>query len=74
MTDRTEPPPQPDDGDPARRWFDGADRNRDGRLSVAELMIDADRFFAPDIEEAKQMVLKGELSASCKSLFVPLHP
>ena len=35
---------------------------------------DADRFFAPDIEAAKQMVLKGELSASCKSLFTPLHP
>jgi histidine ammonia-lyase len=36
--------------------------------------FDADRFFAPDIEAAKQMVLKGELSASCKSLFTPLHP
>ncbi|MBA5688244.1 histidine ammonia-lyase [Rugamonas apoptosis] len=36
--------------------------------------FDADRFFAPDIEAAKQMVLKGELSASCKNLFAPLHP
>ncbi|UGQ45749.1 histidine ammonia-lyase [Massilia endophytica] len=36
--------------------------------------FDADRFFAPDIEAAKQMVMKGELSASCKSLFTPLHP
>jgi len=36
--------------------------------------FDADRYFAPDIEAAKQMVLKGELSASCKSLFTPLHP
>jgi histidine ammonia-lyase len=35
---------------------------------------DADRFFAPDIEAAKQMVLKGELSATCKSLFASLHP
>jgi histidine ammonia-lyase len=36
--------------------------------------FDADRFFAPDIEAAKQMVMKGELSASCKSLFAVLHP
>ncbi|MBA5639627.1 histidine ammonia-lyase [Duganella sp. LX20W] len=36
--------------------------------------FDADRFFAPDIEAAKRMVLKGELSAKCKSLFAPLHP
>jgi histidine ammonia-lyase len=35
---------------------------------------DADRFFAPDIEAAKQMVLKGELSATCKNLFTALHP
>jgi histidine ammonia-lyase len=36
--------------------------------------FDADRFFAPDIEAAKQMVLNGELSATCKNLFTPLHP
>src|SRR5476649_417945 len=36
--------------------------------------FDADRFFAPDIEAAKQMVLKGQLSASCKSVFSSLHP
>jgi histidine ammonia-lyase len=36
--------------------------------------FDADRFFAPDIEAAKQMVVKGELSATCKSLFSALHP
>jgi histidine ammonia-lyase len=36
--------------------------------------FDADRFFAPDIEAAKQMVLKGELSATCKNLFTTLHP
>lgn len=35
---------------------------------------DADRFFAPDIEAARQMVVKGELSASCKELFAVLHP
>ena len=36
--------------------------------------FDVDRFFAPDIEAAKGMVLRGELSASCKELFTPLHP
>ena len=36
--------------------------------------FDADRFFAPDIEAAKVMVMRGELSASCKSLFTSLHP
>lgn len=35
--------------------------------------FDADRFFAPDIEAAKQMVLTGELSASCKKLFAALY-
>ena len=36
--------------------------------------FDADRFFAPDIEAARQMVVNGELSASCKELFTVLHP
>jgi histidine ammonia-lyase len=36
--------------------------------------FDADRFFAPDIEAAKQMVMQGELSASCRELFTALHP
>jgi histidine ammonia-lyase len=35
---------------------------------------DADRFFAPDIEAARKMVLQGALSASCKALFTVLHP
>lgn len=35
--------------------------------------FDADRFFAPDIEAARQMVVNGELSASCASLFAPLY-
>ncbi|MET0322311.1 MAG: histidine ammonia-lyase [Duganella sp.] len=36
--------------------------------------FDADRFFAPDIEAAKGMVMRGELSASCRALFTALHP
>jgi histidine ammonia-lyase len=35
--------------------------------------FDADRFFAPDIEAARQMVIKGTLSASCKELFAGLY-
>jgi histidine ammonia-lyase len=35
---------------------------------------DADRFFAPDIEAARQMVHGGELSAGCRDLFAVLHP
>jgi len=35
---------------------------------------DADRFFAPDIEAARQLVADGALSASCKALFTVLHP
>jgi len=35
--------------------------------------FDADRFFAPDIEAARKMVLDGELSASCKPLFAALY-
>lgn len=31
--------------DPVRRWFDQADRDRDGRLTAGEMMLDADRFF-----------------------------
>ena len=35
--------------------------------------FDADRFFAPDIEAAKQMVLAGELSANCQPLFAAIY-
>lgn len=35
---------------------------------------DADRYFAPDIEAAKRLVLEGALSADCRQLFTPLHP
>jgi histidine ammonia-lyase len=34
--------------------------------------FDADRFFAPDIEAARQMVITGSLSAPCKELFSKL--
>ncbi|HEX7849985.1 MAG TPA: EF-hand domain-containing protein, partial [Sphingomonas sp.] len=31
--------------DPIGAWFDGADANRDGALTLAEFVADADRFF-----------------------------
>jgi histidine ammonia-lyase len=36
--------------------------------------FEEDRFFAPDIEAARRMVVNGELSAECKELFAILHP
>jgi histidine ammonia-lyase len=36
--------------------------------------FEEDRFFAPDIEAARRMVVGGELSADCKELFAVLHP
>ncbi|MET0983169.1 MAG: histidine ammonia-lyase [Telluria sp.] len=44
------------------------------QLRARVAAFDADRFFAPDIEAARLMVVKGELSASCKELFAVLHP
>jgi histidine ammonia-lyase len=35
--------------------------------------FDEDRFFAPDIEAARRMVMDGALSAACKDLFAGLH-
>ncbi|MBC7452536.1 MAG: histidine ammonia-lyase [Massilia sp.] len=43
------------------------------QLRVKVPFFDADRFFAPDIEAAKQMVVNGELSTSCKALFASLY-
>ena len=44
------------------------------QLRTRVAAFDADRFFAPDIEAARLMVVTGELSASCKELFAVLHP
>jgi histidine ammonia-lyase len=44
-----------------------------GQLRRQVPFFDADRFFAPDIEAARQMVIKGTLSASCKELFAALY-
>ncbi|MFK3740320.1 histidine ammonia-lyase [Massilia sp. TN1-12] len=44
------------------------------RLRARVPAFDADRFFAPDIEAARAMVMEGDLSAACKDLFAVLHP
>jgi len=42
------------------------------RLRQDVAFYDKDRLFAPDIEAAKQLVLQGELSATCQDLFAGL--
>lgn len=48
--------------DPIRRWFEQADRNRDGTLTVGELMLDADRFFAVLDKDKSGELLPDEVS------------
>lgn len=43
------------------------------RLRARVPFYEKDRLFAPDIEAAKQMVLEGELSATCKELFDEMY-
>jgi histidine ammonia-lyase len=43
------------------------------RLRQRVPRFDEDRFFAPDIEQARLMVVEGEVSATCRELFAPLH-
>jgi len=43
------------------------------RLRQQVKFYDKDRLFAPDIEAAKQLVLHGDLSATCQELFVGLY-
>jgi histidine ammonia-lyase len=42
------------------------------KLRARVPFFDADRFFAPDIEAAKRMVVDGELSAACDDIFTPV--
>ncbi|WP_426189499.1 histidine ammonia-lyase [Massilia sp. DWR3-1-1] len=43
------------------------------RLRATVPFFAADRFFAPDIEAARTLVIEGALSAACKHLFTALH-
>jgi len=52
-----------DGDDPVRRWFEQADRNHDGRLTVGELMLDGDRFFATLDKDGSGELLPDEVGA-----------
>jgi len=43
------------------------------RLRQRVAFYDKDRLFAPDIEAAKQLVLHGDLSATCQDLFAGIY-
>jgi hypothetical protein len=49
--------------DTLSRWFNGADANGDGKLSQAELVADASRFFATLDEDHNLEILPDELIA-----------
>lgn len=55
--------PGDDSDQPVRRWFDQADRDHDGRLTSAELQLDADRFFATIDKDGSGEILPDELMA-----------
>jgi len=55
--------PKGDADEPARRWFEQADRNQDGQLTVDEMMLDADRFFALLDKDGNGELLPDEVHA-----------
>jgi hypothetical protein len=55
--------PSGDGDDPVRRWFDQADRNHDGKLTIGEMMLDADRFFATLDKDGNGELLPDEVHA-----------
>lgn len=55
--------PKGDVDDPVKRWFDQADRDRDGRLTIGELMLDADRFFGELDKDRNGELLPDEVYA-----------
>lgn len=55
--------PDGDDDMPVKRWFDQADRDRDGRLTIGEMMLDADRWFARLDRNADGELLPDEVHA-----------
>jgi hypothetical protein len=48
--------------DPMKAWFDRADANHDGRLTLAELQTDADRFFTTLDKDASGEIDPQEMS------------
>lgn len=52
-----------DDEDPVRRWFEQVDRDRDGRLTMAEMLADADRYFVILDKDSSGELLPDEVHA-----------
>lgn len=55
--------PKGDADDPVKRWFDQADRDHDGKLTLGEMMLDADRFFARLDHDRSGELLPDEVHA-----------
>jgi len=55
--------PGPDGIDPVKRWFDQADRDHDGKLTIGEMMLDGDRFFATLDTDHNGELLPDEVDA-----------
>ncbi|MDB5685885.1 MAG: hypothetical protein JWR77_474 [Rhizorhabdus sp.] len=55
--------PKGDGIDPMQAWFAGADTDHDGRLTIAEMMLDADRFFATLDHDHDGQLLPDEVDA-----------
>jgi hypothetical protein len=55
--------PKDEKDDPVKRWFDQADRNHDGKLTVGEMVLDADRFFATLDKDGNGELLPDEVNA-----------
>ncbi|GGE76055.1 EF-hand domain-containing protein [Sphingomonas prati] len=47
---------------PVATWFAGADRNRDGRMTLAEMQADAARFFATVDRDGNGEIIPDELA------------
>lgn len=55
--------PKGDDDQPVKHWFDQADRDHDGRLTIGEMMLDADRYFALLDKDSDGELLPNEVRA-----------
>jgi hypothetical protein len=55
--------PKGDGDEPAKRWFEQADANHDGSLTVGELMLDAGRFFDTLDKDRNGELLPDEVHA-----------
>lgn len=55
--------PKGEGDEPMKHWFNQADRDHDGRLTVGELMLDADRFFVTLDKDGNGELLPDEVYA-----------